>query len=239
MTLLLLAGTGESRRIATALAARGTDCLLWPDPAARLPGDWPLPICAGTVPDCIAQPGISAVLDATHPFASDISQAAAQAAAEKGLPYCLLLRPEWQLQPGDRWTQIASEADAPAHIAAGSTVFLATGRDGLAHFAGLKECYIYCRQIGSTDAPYPLPNGEYLIQHPPFSVEAEVALFRRLGIDWLVLRNAGSTRADTKLTAARQLGLRVLVIARPAPPPDVPIVTTTEEALAWVKHYER
>ena len=233
MTVLLLAGTGEARRLAHALAELGADCLIWPDPAARLPGGWPLPTCAGELSDCIERHDISAVLDATHPFASDISHRAANLCAANGVSYCLMLRPEWRAQPGDRWTTIVNEADAPAHIEAGSTVFLATGREGLMHFAGLKDCYIYCRQIGATDAPFPLPRGEYLIQQPPFPVEEEVALFRRLGINWLVLRNAGSTRADTKLTAARQLGLSVLMIARPAPP-KAPRVRSVDEALAWV-----
>ena len=238
MTVLLLAGTGEAVRIAHALAARGTDALVWPDPTARLSNDWPLPICSNTLQECLARPELSAVLDATHPFAMHLSHKIAHTCASRELPYCLLLRPEWRAEPNDRWTVIASEADAPAHIEAGSTVFLATGREGLPHFANLKDCYIYCRQIGGTDALFPMPNGEFLIQHPPFSVEEELTLFRRLRIDWLVLRNSGSTRADTKLIAARQLGLRVLMISRPAPP-DAPVVTTIEEALTWAQHYER
>lgn len=237
MTVLLLAGTGEARDIADRLAVEGRECILWRDPAVRLPGEWPLPLCAGTLADCIARPEVSAVLDATHPFASAPSHAAAQLCAAKGLPYCLLLRPEWRALPTDCWINVASEADARQHIAPGSTIFLATGRDGLEHFAGLEECYIYCRQIGDAGAPFPFPNGEFLVQQPPFPVEKEVALFRRLGIDWLVLRNSGSRRAYTKLTAARQIGLRVLMISRPAPP-EVPIVTTVKEALAWVQQHE-
>lgn len=231
--ILLLAGTGEARTLADTLANTGTDCTVRVPGEGRDARDWPLPTICAPLADCLDDPAIAAVLDASHPFASDISHHAARHCAARNLPYCLLRRPAWRAQPGDRWTHAPSEADAVRRIAPGSTVFLATGREGLAHFAALKDSYIYCRQIGTPEAPFPWTNGEYLIQQPPFAVADEIALFQRLRIDWLVLRNAGSARAETKLTAARHLGLNVMMIDRPAPP-DAPQVATVAEALAWV-----
>ncbi|MBE0414896.1 precorrin-6A/cobalt-precorrin-6A reductase, partial [Yoonia sp.] len=60
-----------------------------------------------------------------------------------------------------------------------------------------------------------------------------VALFRRLGVDVLIVKNAGGVASRTKLTAARQLGIPVLMIARP-PVGDWPVVSTVAEALDWV-----
>ncbi|WP_165802865.1 precorrin-6A/cobalt-precorrin-6A reductase [Pelagivirga sediminicola] len=233
MTLLLLAGSGEAPAIAEGLSRRGIACAVWRAPGARLAADWPVPVATGDLGRCLSDPALTAVLDASHPFATDISGQAARACAARGVPYCLLRRPEWPRLPGDRWTPIASEADAPAHIPAGATIFLATGREGLAHFADRKDAYIYCRQIGAPDGPFPLANGAYLIQQPPFAVEEEIALFERLEIDWLVLRNTGSTRAVTKLLAARHLGLNVAMIDRPAAPPGIRCAATTKEALEW------
>lgn len=234
VTLLLMAGSGESRQIAEALKDRRADFIVWLPGEGRFARDWPFAAARGTLGECLADLAITAVLDATHPFSADVTQEAARYCGAQGLPYCLLWRPEWRAQPGDRWTHVHSEADAAKHIPPGATLFVATGRDCLGEFAGLEAAYIYCRQIGAPDAPFPFPNGEYLIQTPPFTVAEEIALFRRLGIDWLILRNAGSTRAATKLTAARHLGVNVLMIDRPDPP-EVLRVETVAEALDWAQ----
>jgi precorrin-6A/cobalt-precorrin-6A reductase len=70
-----------------------------------------------------------------------------------------------------------------------------------------------------------------LIARPPFTIEAEVDTFTRLGITHLVSKNAGGTGA-AKLDAAARLGLPVIMIARPPQPPGQ-AVTTPEEAVAW------
>lgn len=232
MSLLLLAGTGEARGLADALEHKGIPFAVWLPEGGRVAPDWPCGIHRGPLAGCLVEAAPTAVLDASHPFASQISHIAANHCAQSGLPYCLLRRPEWRAQSGDLWTHVASEAEAAQKINPGSRVLVASGREGLEDFAALKECYVYCRQIGAPRGPFPLVSGEWLVQQPPFSVEEEIALFRRLRIDWLVLRNAGSTRADTKLTAARSEGAQVAMIARPAPP-DAPCVSTVEAALAW------
>ncbi|MFX0541545.1 precorrin-6A/cobalt-precorrin-6A reductase [Roseovarius sp. S4756] len=235
MTLLILAGTGEALRVAARMAEEGRPCAVWlPDGQRLSPQDWPVPCHRGTLAACLSDVAPQAVLDASHPFAGDISQEAAHHCARHGLSYLLLRRPEWRAQEGDLWTHVASDAEAVRHIAPGSTVLVASGREGLAAYAALADGYVYCRQIGAPDVSFPLPNGEWLVQQPPFPVDEEAELFRRLGIDWLVLRNAGSARAATKLTAARALGINVAMIARPAPP-DAPRVETETEALAWVR----
>ncbi len=233
MTLLLIAGTGEARQIAEALSGCGSDFIVWIPGEGRLARDWAIDTAPGTLAERLADPAISAVLDASHPFSTGITRQAAQHCATHGLPYCLLWRPEWRPQSGDRWIHIETEADAAKHISPGATVFVATGRDKLAHFAMLGAAYVYCRQIGTPDAPFPFPGGAYLIQEPPFTVDEEITLFQRLGIDWLVLRNTGSTRAVTKLIAARRLGLNVLMIDRPASPPDALRAASVAEALDW------
>lgn len=229
----MLAGSGEARGLADALVAKGLPFAAWLPASGRVVTDWPCRIYRGPLESCLNDAALTAVLDASHPFAAQVSRAAADHCAQLSIPYCLLRRPEWLAQSGDLWTHVRSEAEAAQKIAPGSRVLVASGREGLAQFAALKDCYVYCRQIGDApDTPFPLTRGEWLVQHPPFPVEEEVALFRRLRIDWLVLRNTGSTRADTKLTAARSEGVQVAMIARPAPP-DAPCVSTAAAALDW------
>ncbi|MEQ9676314.1 MAG: precorrin-6A/cobalt-precorrin-6A reductase, partial [Roseovarius indicus] len=82
--------------------------------------------------------------------------------------------------------------------------------------------------------PFPFVNGRFLVGRPPFSVEEEKNLFQELGVDWLVVKNAGGAAAMSKLVAARELGLDVAMIVRP-PQPDALKVASVAEALAWVE----
>jgi precorrin-6A/cobalt-precorrin-6A reductase len=181
----------------------------------------------------LAQHDVHAVLDATHPFAALISQRSAMVCAKMGLPFCQLLRPPWVAGPEDDWTEIASEDKAAGYIPQGATVFLGTGRQTLDCFANLTGRRVICRQIDAPEGPFPFDGGEFLIGRPPFSVEDEIALFRRLGVDWLVVKNAGGQASATKLVAARNLGIPVLMIARPALG-DWHQVASVAAALAWV-----
>jgi precorrin-6A/cobalt-precorrin-6A reductase len=112
-------------------------------------------------------------------------------------------------------------------------VFLATGRQTLEAFAGLADCRLICRQIDPPDGPFPFPNGAYLLGRPPFSIADEVGQFTRLGVDWLVVKDAGGAASRTKLDAARDLGLPVLMIRRP-PQPEAERVETVAAALDWL-----
>ncbi|WP_101067997.1 cobalt-precorrin-6A reductase [Roseovarius salinarum] len=240
MTLLLLAGTGEARQLARALAERGVPAVASLSGATRAPAALGLPTRTGGFGGeagfrgYLREAGITAVLDATHPFAHRISARTARVCAELGLPCCQLLRPPWVPGPDDRWTMIAAEEYAAAHIPDGSTVFLATGRQTLGHFANLSGCRLICRQIDPPDGPFPFPNGAFLVGRPPFSVADEKRLFRRLGVDWLVVKNAGGAAAWPKLEAARALGIRVAMIDRPPQPEGVMRAETVDAALSWV-----
>lgn len=237
MTLLLLAGTGDARRIAERLT--GHDVVASLAGATRDPEPLPVPTRRGGFGGeagfraYLADAGITAVLDATHPYADRITARTAAICADLGLPFVQMLRPGWTPEVGDNWTEIAREEDAAALIPAGSTVFLGTGRQTLHRFANLAGRHVICRQIDPPQDPFPFPGGEFLVGRPPFSVADEVALFSRLGVDVLIVKNAGGVASRTKLTAARQLGIPVLMIARP-PAGDWPVVSTVAEALDWV-----
>ena len=240
MTLLLLAGTGEAKRIAWGLVDSGVPAIASLSGATRSPEPLPLPTRIGGFGGeagfeaYLDTAGITAVLDATHPYASQITHRTARVCAVRSMPYLCLLRPPWLPEAGDNWTEIAAEADAAAHISKTATVFLATGRQTLERFANLEGRRILCRQIDPPTAPFPFEGGEFIISRPPFSVEREERLFAELGVDWLVVKNAGGAESRTKLMAARNLSIPVLLLRRP-PVPDAPHVATVQEALEWAK----
>lgn len=221
MTLLLLAGTGDARRFARFCANEQIDCIASLSGATRDPADLPIQTRIGGFGGegpfklYLEQSGISRVLDMTHPFATKISDRTARVCAREGIPYLRYERPSWQSGPGDDWVHVDTETQVADHTKAGQTVFLATGRQTLHRFANLEKCTIICRQIDPPDAPFPFQNGRFEIGRPPFSIDDEVALFRKLSVDVLVSKNAGGTASRSKLDAARALGIPVIMIKRP------------------------
>jgi precorrin-6A/cobalt-precorrin-6A reductase len=239
MTLLVMAGTGEARVLADRLAVRGIAAVASLAGATRDPRPLALPTRVGgfgsawAQAEWMRQAGVARVVIATHPFAARIAARTVAVCEDLGLPCLLLRRPGWTAGAGDRWTWLDREEDAAGVIPAGATVFLATGRQTLEGFAGLVGRRLICRQIDPPAEAFPFPGGEFLVGRPPFSVADEAALFRRLGVDWLVVKDAGGAASRPKLDAARLLGLPVAVIRRP-PPPVVETVASVDEALAWL-----
>lgn len=240
MTVLVLSGTFEGREIAASLHAQGLKVIASLAGATRSPRAQDVPTRIGGFGGAMGFEGflkensISAVLDATHPFAHEISARSNAVCTRLGIPYCLYDRPEWQPEAGDNWTPLRDERDAATHIAARSTVFLATGRKTLERFDNLQSCRLICRQIDPPSGPFPFANGEFLIGRPPFSVQDEIALFKSLKVDWLIVKNAGGSASFSKLEAARQLSLKVGMIMRPDLS-DAPRVETIEQAIEWGK----
>ena len=68
----------------------------------------------------------------------------------------------------------------------------------------------------------------------PYGYADELTLMRDAGSDLLVTKDSGGTHTAAKLDAARDLGVRVVVIERPMTPPGVPQVATVDEVLAWL-----
>lgn len=242
MTLLLLAGTGEARRIAWGLMDSGVKVIASLAGATRQPDPLPVTTRVGGFGgeagfrDYIAQNKISAVLDATHPFAEAITERTARVCADLGLPYSLVVRTEWSAQDGDQWIHVDSPQDVAAHVPSDAVVFLATGRQTLAQYANLEGRRVLARMIDPPRAPFPFEGGEFVIGRPPFSLKSEVALFEALGVTHLVVKNAGGVGGRAKLDAARALGLPVVMIKRPDLPDvgDEAMLTSPQEAVLWV-----
>jgi precorrin-6A/cobalt-precorrin-6A reductase len=243
MKILLLAGTSEARDLSKALVARGHDVTASLAGATRAPRDLGCEMRVGGFGgeqgfrDWLARNPVDLVVDATHPFATRITDRTARVCTDMNNPYLQVRREEWASTNEDNWIFIDTAEEASDVIPDSSRVFLATGRQTLEQFHGLSSCYLICRQIDPPEGPFPFKNGEFRIGRPPFTIEDEVRLFTELNVDWLVVKNAGGDMSRSKLDAARQLGMPVLMINRTAPP-DGPIVATVDAALEWLDaHY--
>ena len=238
-TVLILGGTGEARRLATVLAGEGVDVLsslagrvadpLLPPGEVRVGG---FGGAAGLTAWLQAHP-VRAVVDATHPFAATMTASAAAAAELTGVPLLRLQRPGWTAEPGDDWRWVESLEEAAAAVAGFGSVFLTTGRKSLGAFAGLSaRCLV--RSVDPPEPPLPART-EVVLARGPFTVEEEVALMREHGIEAVVTKDSGGAMTAAKLTAARTLGLPVVVVRRPPAPAGVRVVATVEEAVDWAR----
>ena len=137
---------------------------------------------------------ITAVIDATHPFAARMGWNAAEACAVAGVPLLRLERPAWTPAPGDRWDEVDDWDEAARLLANRSRrVLLALGRQELDPFAGLDDVWFLIRSV---DAPNPMPpfaQAEVVLARGPFTLADEADLLRTRGIDTLVCKNSGGS----------------------------------------------
>lgn len=241
--ILLLAGTGEAKTLASLLAKRESiNVIASIHGDARLPRDLDVPTRIGGFEDqqelaaFLKDHAISGVIDATHPFAVEVSQLAHDLCRELDIPLCRLERREWRPQDGDHWIRINDETEAAQHLSNCQKVMTFTGRHSIGKFSNFENIYVFNRILHDVNEGFPLPHGEHVFGKPPFSVQDEVDLFRRLEVDAIILRNVGGENGFSKVEAARQLGLKVIMINRPISSLPKPI-RLIEDALEWVDNH--
>jgi precorrin-6A/cobalt-precorrin-6A reductase len=188
--------------------------------------------------DYLLEQQIDVLIDATHPFAAQISFNAAAAAAAVGIPHLLLIRPAWELVTGDNWIAVESNTVA-AMVLPGlaQRIFLTIGRQELGDFAlpiaKNTDLWFLMRMI---DPPLPnalVPPGQLLLERGPFSLIQERSLLQQYKIGAIVSKNSGGDATYAKIAAARELGIPVVMVQRPALPPGAK-VTDVESALLWL-----
>lgn len=236
MRLLLLAGTREARELSFALD--GIDLVSSlagvTQRPAQLGGEMRVGGFGGVsgLVSYLRSENIDAVIDATHPFAAQMSHNAHEACELCKLPLLQLIRPSWDVRPN--WRMVADLDSAAASLMSGSHVFLATGRSSLDHFKSRPDVEFTTRVIDDTSDPFPLAKGRFLPSKPPFSVEEELETLQDLGVASLVARNSGGTGGIEKVIAAERLGVEVVMVERPVLPETLRSASV-EEALQMME----
>ncbi len=240
--LLILGGTTEATALAHAVHAAGiTATFSYAGRVAR-PKRQPLPTRVGGfggdagLKSYIAEHGITHVVDATHPFAAQMSTNAVVAC--KDTPLLALSRPKWAAQDGDQWQHVPDIAAAVQALnGPARKVMLAIGRLHLDAFAPQPQHQYLLRLVDAPSGDVPLPNRHIIVDQGPFTPGNDIALMRAHQIEVIVSKNAGGTGAQAKITAARRLGLPVIMIDRPAIPARAE-VGTVSAVMEWLAAHD-
>ncbi len=177
------------------------------------------------------------MIDATHPFAAIMPFNAGIACRMVGVPLLALRRPEWRPVAGDRWLEVPDMTTAAHAIGhQRKCVLLTIGRQELGVFASAPQHRYVARMIEEPEPRHGLPDLKVIRARGPFSLGDEIDLLRNEAIDTLVTKNAGGAATEAKLTAARAMGLPVVMVARPDKP-DVPVAETVDAALGWLEDH--
>ena len=228
--------------MATKLADAGLTAVFSYAGRTDAPAAQPLPTRIGGfggVPglvDYLICENITHVVDATHPFAAQMSRNAITACAALQLPLIALERGAWVPLPMDHWTIVADTVAAVAALPdASARVFLAIGKQTLGDFAIRPQHHYLLRLVDPPQDPLPLPNTTVILARGPFTESGDRALLQTHQITHVVAKNAGGKGAQAKLAAARALQLPVIMIDRPVLPPRQ-IARTVAAVMDWLDH---
>jgi precorrin-6A/cobalt-precorrin-6A reductase len=219
--LLLLGGVTEALAMARQLGPEHIYSLAG---VGRVPTDLTCQVRVGGyggaqgLAQFVRDEGIDLLVDATHPYAAQISQNAATAAQLTGIPCWALRRPAWVASGADDWREVENWDELIAALAPFKRPLFTLGREPLQH---LHE--IPAHQFWTLRALDSYPGNErceVIGARGPFLLEDERALFARRDIDVLISKNSGSGATEPKLEVARERRVPVLVLKRP----ELPVV---------------
>jgi len=227
--------------LARAVADQGLDAVFSYAGRVATPKAQPLPTRVGGfggvdgLVHYLGEHNITHVVDATHPFAAQMSWNAYHACDQAGVSLVALSRPAWQAQAGDQWRNVEDVEGAVAALAGpAKRVLLALGKQNVPAFAAQPQHHYVLRLVDDPVVPPAVPNYTVVVSRGPFDVVGDRALMERYGVEVVVCKNSGGVGAEAKLTAARELGLPVVMIDR-APLPPRKEVATGAAVLDWIR----
>lgn len=221
--ILILGGTREAAELAAKLVAAGHDVTTSlagrtaePEPVAgkiRIGGfSSDGKNGAEGLAAWLTENGFTRLIDATHPFAKQISANAEAAGQLTGITFERRTRQPWQKRPDDVWLEVGSLGEARDAVPANARVLLALGSQYIAPFAERSGVHFVIRMVDPPNEPLPFASHDLILGKPSSDPAEESALLQRHGITHIICRNSGGSGAYAKIEAARELGLPVIMI---------------------------
>lgn len=245
--ILVLAGTTEARQLCEQLAnIPQLDVLASFAKPLEKSQQYPTPIRSGGfgglkgLVQFIKDNGIDIIADATHPFASRMTQNALLASQSTRISYIRLERPEWNKSEFGDCIQAACLSQLFRLLPPGATAFAPLGSglyrsENLALLAEHQNVKFVIRSIEFPTVPLPDNVFKVICDRPPFSRSSEKGILRQIGADCLVCKNSGGSIGLTKVQAAQELGIQIFVLTRPQMPGLMTIYRTVGDAEAKIR----
>ncbi len=231
--ILILGGTRDAHKIALGLESAGIEFMVSLAGATRNPVERSYAMRTGGfggadgLAEYLGKREVTGLIDATHPFAANISKSAVGAAKKSGVPLVRYIRPAWD---SSGFHSAGDLGGASAALPAGARAFLTVGGKSLQPFIQRADVWFLFRGVDPMENPF--QRGQSLIQRSPFTLEGEVALMKAHRITHLVTKNSGGGQTRAKLDAATQLGVSVIMVERPVLP-VVDSASTVSDILRW------
>lgn len=189
--------------------------------------------------DYLRDQAILAVIDATHPHAARISHNARQAGATTGVPVLHLVRRPWTPVARDIWhfvvnAEVAADWLETSPLPDGARVLLAIGRSDLRTFTRISRLKLIARCIEAPEEDIASKMDRIILERGPFALAAERRLLEESEIACVVAKNSGGDSSYSKIQAARERQIPVVMIQTPTLPKGLR-AHTVAEAVAWVK----
>jgi precorrin-6A/cobalt-precorrin-6A reductase len=236
--IVILGGTAEARQLASVLVADGVDIVSSLAGRVRSPNLPPGRVRIGGfggvdgLAEYLRRQAAAALVDATHPFAATISENAMQAASRTGTPLIRLERPGWTDHPrASSWLWVRDAAAARAVADSARRPFLTTGRQSLTEFGSWADRDVLVRLVDPPTKSLP-QRWTIILSRGPYHYSNEHQILNEHAVDVLLTKDSGGAHTVAKLDAAGDLGIPVVIMARPEHPP-VRVLSTVVEAVAW------
>ncbi len=236
MTLLLLGGTEEGKKLVEPLMAANIPLIYSHAGLVRTP-QLPCEIISGGfsqyaddgseelgiegLQNYIKQNGIQLILDATHPYAAIISAHAAQASQACNIPCYRYARPAWQASAQDEWINVANEAELLEKLADYQRPFFTLGQSvsSLIEQKISSQHWLVRTTSGFDSAAIEQRSDITCIRAiGPFELSNERGFLVQHRIDVIISKNSGGHATEAKISAARELTIPVIMLQRPTLP---------------------
>ncbi len=173
-----------------------------------------------------------AVVDATHPYAVEVSQNVRSACEKTGHPYLRYLRPGTGSGRGASGGEGASGECVYVNSAREAAQYLETQKGQIFLTTGSKELHIFTECISDRSRLFArvLPSAKVIAacrelglegkqicgMQGPFSADMNEAMMRQISASFLVTKDTGTSGGfPEKTEAAKRLGVRTVIIRRP------------------------
>lgn len=158
---------------------------------------------------------IEKVIDATHPFATQISANARRACTITDVPLDIRRRKPWPKMPADDWIEVADLKSAATTIPTRARVLLAIGSQHIQPFSSREDVDFFIRMVDPPQEPLNLTRHTLILGRPSKDWRNEAQLMSDNQITHVVCRNSGGAGAYGKIIAARELAIPVIIIKMP------------------------